>query len=384
MPGPAGQEEYVFRGDKGPTIDKPQSYPFGSKMVTGAAAGAASGGWVGSAVGAGIGLIGDTISYFANKRATEKANARAEKAAASAFYREQASQREAAEWNSEAAQVSRMKAAGLSPALLYNQMGPSTMGAASGSAANIQQQAPADFDTSGAYNSYLKSKEIDNLASLQRSQSALNEVEVLKTQIDNMTLHQRNIADMELQLSQMDKNSAEAQKLRQLLDLERDQLSESINNIAASTRKIGAETEFISGAQTANVRSQTAENLANIELIGEKVATEKTVQGLNQEQQKKLVAEINQIDFVLDNNYDFRDAVKDKLEEHGIDPRYWKYVTDFLSDVGPRVTAQTSETLLSWFKADNWFNLFSRWLASKNIGRANSYEHIIQDEEKKN
>lgn len=389
MPGPNGTysaykvqhmpaNANLLTGSRGPTIEKPQKYLFGKGIVSGTAAGASSGGWIGAAIGAGVGLIGDIIGWRQSKKAQEQAQDFNKVEADRAYGRSLASEREAAAYNSEAAQVQRMKAAGLSPALAYQQMGPSTMSGVSASPASSPAAPVADFnaDGLGVANAAIQARAVDATAKLQATEGAKMDVERLQLEIDNLTRHQSNISAIDAQLSQKGLNEATTARLNALRDLEVQQLLETINNISSSTKKIDAESAFIAGPQTQKVYSDISLNKSTIELQGSQVA-------LSETQRKKLNSEIDTIDFNLDNDYDFRDAVKDLLVEHDIDPRYWKYVTEFLSDVGPRVVSQTSETLLSWFKADNWINLFSRWISSKNIGKSNSYEHIMQDVEKK-
>lgn len=389
MPGPAGtysayqvqhlpSNANLLKGSRGPTIEKPQKYLFGKGLVSGTAAGASSGGWIGAAIGAGVGLIGDIIGWRQSKKAQKQAQKFNKDEADKAYGRSLASEREAAAYNSEAAQVERMKAAGLSPALAYQQMGPSTMSGVSASPASSPAAPVADFnaDGLGVANAAIQARAVDATSKLQATEGAKMDVERLQLEIDNLTRHQQNIAQYENMLSQKGLNEATASRLRELLALEKSQLVETIANISSSTKKLDAESAFIAGPQTQKVASDIALNKSTIDLQGYQAS-------LTEKQRQKLISEIDSIDFKLDNDYDLRDAVKELLAEHDIDPRYWKYVTEFLSDVGPRVVSQTSETLLSWFKADNWINLFSRWISSKNIGKSNSYEHIMQDDEKK-
>lgn len=373
----AAQEDYG-RNPIISTYDKNEFSPKGSFV------GAVQGGLPGFI----FGLASDVTSYFLNKKSSERANKFASEEAEKAFAREYAASLEAREYNSEMNQVERMKKAGLSPALAYGQLSSSAMQPPSSSAASASQQAPASFDgaVEGATQGMrigIDAQKAESLIDLQSQQSAKTSVERVQVEIDNLTRNKTNIANYEALLASRDLDDATRRRIITLLDTEKEQLGETIRNLRAATSKLGVETEFISGAQTEQAHAASY-------LAYEQGKTQKSVRDLNEEhvnlsatQRKKIISEINRIDYDLDNDLEARQAVKDKLDEYGIDPRYWRYVSDFLREVAPEVTHDVTKSLSSWISGDNWIPFFGRWLSSKNIGRSNAFEHIIDGDDKK-
>lgn len=295
--------------------------------------------------------------------------------------------------NTPGSQVAMAKAAGLSPGVLYGQMSPSTAqpatgaGAASGVAASSPSAPQSQLDS--GVDAYLKSVELQNEQQLQQSQIGKLDIERLAVEIDNMSAHQRNIAELELKLSSGQFNKDQSMRLRQMLELEKQQLAQSIENIKASTSNLNASTDYISGTQTDLGKSEIGLNKARIRTEGTvqslntaKTATETSIKELNEQHERLMAVQSQEIDNL---NIVFRDkyySIRETLINNDIDPRYAPFVMDFVHDTAPDIAGQGVRTLLSWFQGDTWINAFSRWLASKNIARANTYGHVIQDEKK--
>lgn len=371
MPGPAGTYQayqvqhlpanpQLLRGASGPTIEKPQHYQFGKQIATGAAAGASSGGWIGAAIGAGVGLVGDIIGWRVNKKAQKDAQEFNKEQADKAYGRELAASREAAHWNSEGAQLERLKAAGLSPALAYQGLGPSTMQAASASPASSPAPPVADFnaDGLGVYNAATQSRAVDATAQLQASEGAKMDVERLQIEIDNLTRHQSNIAAFEQLLSQKGLNEVSADKIRQLLELEKSQLSETISNIQASTQKINTESTFISGVQTNLVKSQTSLANAQTKTEGERPYEIRQ----NIETSGDLAAYYRRQSSLLAQEFGIKqskvDAIASYLDDNGYSRDYLGFALNFCEDmsqhVGSDLSSQSISTIFSWLNSSAW------------------------------
>lgn len=401
MPGPAGTYQayqvqhlpanpQLLRGASGPIIEKPQHYQFGKQIATGAAAGASSGGWIGSAIGAGVGLVGDIISWRVNKKAQKEAQEFNKEQADKAYGRELAASREAAHWNSEGSQLERLKAAGLSPALAYQGLGPSTMQAASASPASSPAPPVADFgaDGLGAYNAAIQSRAVDATAQLQASEGAKMDVERLQIEIDNLTRHQSNIAAYEQLLSQKGLNEVSADKIRQLLELEKSQLSETISNIQASTQKINTESTFISGVQSNLVKSQT--NLVNAQIKTEGERPYEIRQNI--ETSGDLAAYYRRQSSLLAQEFGIKqskvDAIASYLDDNGYSRDYLGFALNFCEDmsqhVGSDLSKQSISTIFSWLNGDSWL----RYIGSRqntrdiNLNRSNIAEYQTQSNER--
>lgn len=405
MPGPAGtQQAYniqhlpqhvkLQRGQRGPVIEQPKQYQFGKSTVTGASAGAASGGWIGAAIGAGVGLAGDVVGYFTNKKQQERANEFNKQQAADAFAREQMAQREAAHWNSEQAQVERLKKAGLSPALAYGQMSPSTMQAANSSAASAAPMPNQDFSgaASGAEagaNAAISAQQAESLIELQSAQGAKTELERIQLEIDNITRHRQNIAGIEQQLAAANLDKATKSRLELLMQEEKNQLLASIDNLKASSANFGAQAKFISGAQTsqaladANLKAaQTTTEKERPALVKAQVETEWSSSNLNVHLARESEERKNQV-YLANKEYSSHwDAIEGLLEDYGINKAYTPIAVKFLSALYPEIAAKGSQAVESWIDGGTWIDFFARWISSKNIGRANAFGHILGDEKK--
>ena len=152
---PINPTEYSYK------VVKPFAYenttsPLGQKAHTnstsqitstldGAASGSAFGPW-GAGIGAAIGLVSDLWqARYAKKRAKE-ANKEARRAAAESSARLSSEARAARNYNSEQAQIRRIRMAGLSPGVAYGQMSPSTAQPASQDKADVYKSDTPKFD----------------------------------------------------------------------------------------------------------------------------------------------------------------------------------------------------------------------------------------------
>lgn len=402
MPGPGGQDPVLSRGQM--TYSPPGGQPEETQKQN----------YLGSALSAIAGkagpIVGAAFDYFTqlqsqheqesyNSREAAKARAFSaqQASAAQAFNRGEA--RWAAAWNSPEHQVQQFKAAGLSPGLMMGQMSPSTAQAATGSPGASSQAASAAASSSNfgkAVDSMIQKKAVDSTAALQSTEAARNEVESLHVQIDNMSLHQRNLASYEQMLASGELDRENAERVRILRDNEAEQLRESINNLIASTKKLDAESKFIAEVQSPNVQSQTSLNRsqkglvdAQKGLVDAQTTTEKERPELVRQQaqsesfnQDLAAARVTEINLA---NREYRtmwDHIEKVLVDHGYDKNYTPFALKFLSHAFPEVAQKGAQVIESWLDAGNWLQFFGRWISSMNIGRANAYEHIQQDEKK--
>lgn len=395
MPGPGGVNPVLSRGQM--TYSPPGGQPEETQKQN----------YLGSALSAISGkagpLVGAAFDYFTqlqsqheqesfNSREAAKARhfSAQQASAAQAFNRGEA--RWAAAWNSPEHQVQQFKAAGLSPGLMMGQMSPSTAQAATGSPGASSQAASAAASSSSfgkAVDSMIQKKAVDSTAALQSTEAARNEVESLHVQIDNMSLHQRNLAAYEQMLASGELDRENAERVRLLRDNEAEQLRESINNLISSTKKLDAESKFIAEVQTPNVQSQTSLNKSQKGLVDAQTDTEKERPELVRQQaqsesfnQDLAAARANEINLA---NREYRtmwDHIEKVLVDNGYDKTYTPFALKFLSHVFPEVAQKGAQVVESWLDAGNWLQFFSRWISSKNIGKANAYEHIQEDEKK--
>lgn len=330
-------------------------------------------------------------SYNSREAAKARAFSAQQASAAQAFNRSES--RWAAQWNSPEHQVQQFKAAGLSPGLMYGQMAPTTAQGASGSPGGTVQAASAASSSSGfgkAVDSVIQAHAVSSNAALQQTEAARNEIESMRVAIDNVSLHQRNLAQYDQMLASGELDHENAQRVRQLRDLEAQQLTESINNLVASSNKIGKETEYIEKVQTP--LGQADKKLKDAQAATEKerpaqvrqdTATSFAQQGLNENLGKESVSRREQIEYANNEYSTHWDLIEKTLEDKGIDKAYTPIAVKFLSHLYPELAQKGSQAVESWLDAHVWVDFFSRWIASKNIGRANAYGHVIDEEKKK-
>lgn len=387
MPGPAGVNPILSRAVS--VYSAPGSAPSETTSAnTSGFRGLAS--FVSPVIGAGLDYMTqlqsqhEQESYNSREAAKARQFSAQQASAAQAFNRGEA--RWAANWNSPEHQLQQFKAAGLSPGLMMGQMSPATAQAASGSPGSTAQAASAAASSSSfgkAVDSAIQARAVESTAALQKTEAAKNTVDALAVEIDNLSLHQRNLAELDKALSsgQLDRENAE--RVRLLRDQEYEQLVATVQNLQAHSHKLGVESKFIEDVQTPNYNADT--NLKNAQTITEKerpaqirqdTETSRTESGLN-------IERTNQIYYANREYSKFWDYIENYLEKHDYDKNLTPIAIKFLSAAFPEVAQKGSQVIESWLDGGNWIEFFSRWLASKNIGRSNAYEHI-QQEQKKN
>lgn len=388
MPGPGGtyaeyqaqhmsQPNLLKKPSTGPNIEQPKQTKFGGKTATGLAAGSATGNpWL-AVLGAGIGLAGDVISWRQSYKVHKEDRDFNAQQASAAFAREQMAQREAANWNSEMAQVERLKKAGLSPALAYGQMGPSTMGAASGTPAQAGSTPQADFnaDGLGVYNAAVAAEQASSLMNLQASEAAQTDAERVATEINNITRHRQNLAQLEQMLQAAGLDKATKEKIKFMMETERQQLLASIDNLGASTKNLNAQADFVSGVQTDLTK-------ANVGLVNERVKTERSIQDLNSSykafydgpltsktlQEVKTNYELSRVylnqanKLALEYGLNQRkvDLIAEFLDKRGYDINYLPYALEMLNQASLQSGKSIVEVAESWISGNNWIPFISQ------------------------
>lgn len=393
MPGPAGVNPVLSRAVS--VYSAPGSSPSESTAAnTSGFRNLAS--FVSPVIGAGFDYMSqlqsqhEQESYNSREAAKARHFSAQQASAAQAFNRGEA--RWAAQWNSPEHQLQQFKAAGLSPGLLMGQMSPATAQAASGSPGASSQAASAAASSSSfgkAVDSAIQARAVESTAALQKTEAAKNTVDALAVEIDNLSLHQRNLAELDKALASGQLDRENAARVRLLRDQEYDQLVASVQNLQAHSHKLGVESKFIEDVQTPNVQSDTnlkksQKALADAQTTTEKerpaevrqnVETSRSTSDLN-------FAKSTEI-YLANREYTkYWNYVENMLERNGYDKNLTPLAVKFLSHVFPEVAQKGAQAIESWIDAGNWMNLFSRWISSKNIGRANAYEHIQEDEKK--
>lgn len=368
-------------------INKKPRAAFGVGVGSGAVAGASLGGLPGALIGGVIGLGSDIANHFLNRRATRKANEDAEKSAEAAFMRNQNAQTAANMQNLPASQVAQLRAAGLSPGLALQHMQPSLAGAASSAPAQSFQQAPDQLDGRGMYENFLNAVQTESLVNLQTSEVAKNSAETVATDIDNLTLHQRNIATLQQILSSASLSDAQKERIKTLLMYEVEQSIQTTENLKAHTNKLNVEAKYIAEAQTANTEANTKYVSGAQTKLSNAQARQANSQALLNEEYEPahIKAQTNEATEHADlmnmtrkeikQRYDLRESTIQGLENflsrHGWSKNYLGLAVSFCENVaeqsGKTLPDVSFKTLCSWLSGDNWIS----YMSSNNVANIN-------------
>lgn len=237
----------------------------GSGTLGGASVGSAFGPY-GAAFGALVGLGTDIWqAVYAKKRAKE-ANEQAEKAADVAAARNSAEARAARNYNSEQAQIRRMRMAGLSPGLAYGQMSPSTAQAPTIDKADVQKADTPKFDNESllhAIQLLINQQNANTQAAAQQSAANLQDTQADLNRIEQGYKAQLGLANIASLLSS--KELSDQQKLnliaKQLPEIEL--LQSQANATDANARQANANANVVEQTGVDLAKSQTSANKAS-------------------------------------------------------------------------------------------------------------------------
>lgn len=334
----------------------------------------AAAGAIGSAfIDAAAGQARDAIQYKRQRQLNKENNrfnadeARKQRAAAAA------SQTRQENYNSEVAQVQRLKQAGLNPALLYggatSSSGVSSMSAAS-AAPSSYTPSGSQLDLSGALSGAsdmdLQAAQVENLRTNTASQAedvasktTTNKYLDSKTNIELLKMLQE-YENLKKQgaLSDKDLDWYERTKTATLA-----QIQAQTDKALAETTNIEAETTYLEDVKTPLTQSETSLNK-------EKAKTEKTIRNLNISAEKRNYAEKALAQSNIMNNAATRNEI---LRKYGLDKSESDMIENALSKLGlskgwtnavldafGEFRKESGKGLGEFFSGDNWINFLGR------------------------
>lgn len=290
----------------------------GKNTLAGASTGFSFGGPVGAAVGGILGLGTDIWQAVYAKRAAEKANEESKQAAARASAQNANEARAARNYNSEQAQIRRLRMAGLSPGLAYGNMSPSTAQPASAEKQDVTKADTPKFDNESilrALELLVKEKQAETAAAAQESTAGLQGSQTQLNLIDALTRNESNLANIRGVLSSSSLN--DAQKL-EVLSL----LFGKQQNLAANTRKVSADSL---------VTELTGVNLANSQ-----IASNKASANLSTQQGRRTQFDTN---IEIDSFKKVRSILKDSGIDDDYAPILYRAVMDIANSTGQTIQA---------------------------------------------
>lgn len=276
-------------------------------------------------------------------------------------------------YNSEVAQVQRLKQAGLNPALLYggatSSSGVSSMSAASAAPSSYTptgSQLDLSGALSGSFDMDLQAAQVENLRTNTASQAedvasktTTNKYLDSKTNIELLKMLQE-YENLKKQgaLSQADLDWYERTKTATLA-----QIQAQTDKALAETTNVQAETTYLEDVKTPLTKSETALNK-------EKAKTEKTIRDLNVSVEKRNYAEKALSQSQIKNNTAVRDEILrkyglDKSESDMIEKALYKIGlskgwTNTVLDFFGEFRKETGKGLGEFFSGDNWINFLGR------------------------
>lgn len=267
---------------------------------SGASAGSSFGPW-GAGIGAAVGLVSDLWQLHAAKKAAERANEESRRAADAASARNAAEARAARNWNSEQAQIRRMRMAGLSPGLAYGQMSPSIAQAASAEKQDVHKADTPKFDNESilhAIQLLINQQNANTQALAQQSTSELQGSQTQLNLIDKVyrgAEYQANIANV---LANTSLTDAEKIKILKTLDNNVRLLGSQADAAAAASRQSNAAANVTEQTGVDLAISQTAVNNASASLNAQQEKVIKLTYDLDNAQWNSIQK------FMKDNNID--------------------------------------------------------------------------------
>lgn len=272
----------------------------------------------------------------------ERANKAAQHAAAEQANRAHAEALSARNWNSEQAQISRLKMAGLSPGLAYGSMSPVAAQAASTDKADVSKADTPNFDTRSlleALDLMIRQQQANTAAAAQQSTSNLQASQTDLNLIDKVYRSQQFEADIANILASKDKSAAEKLEILTLLaDRQRNiQSSTSANESAARAAIANAE-----------VTEQTGVDLAKSQ-----IASNKSSASLNAQQEKSL-----KLQYQIDDAQ--WTAVQGFMKEYG----YGELLTPLVMKALSSIAESSGSTLSSVINnlSSNFGSIFNNFL----------------------
>lgn len=276
-------------------------------------------------------------------------------------------------YNSEVAQVQRLRKAGLNPALLYggatSSSGVSSMSAASAAPSSYTptgNQLDLSGALSGSSDMDLQAAQVENLRTNTASQAedvasktTTNKYLDSKTNIELLKMLQE-YENLKKQgaLSQADLDWYERTKTATLA-----QIQAQTDKALAETTNVQAETIYLEDVKTPLTKSETALNK-------EKAKTEKTIRDLNVSAEQRNYAEKALSQSQIMNNTATRNEI---LRKYGIDKAETDLIekaldkiglskgwTNAVLDVFGEFRKETGKGLGEFFSGDNWINFLGR------------------------
>lgn len=248
----------------------------GKNTLAGASAGSAFGPY-GAAIGGLVGLGTDIWQAVYSKRRAKEANEESRRAAAVASAQNAAEARAARAYNSEQAQIRRMRMAGLSPGLAYGQMSPSTAQPATAVEQNVHKADTPKFDNESilhALQLLINQQNAETQALAQQSTAGLQGSQTQLNLIDSIYKGRQYEADIDAVLSAKDKTDAEKLELLTLLNDKQKLMQSQSSSSDAAAR---------AAAASAAVTEQTGVDLAKSQ-----ISSNKSSASLNAQQEKSL------------------------------------------------------------------------------------------------
>lgn len=239
------------------------------------------------------GLVSDIWQAVYAKRRAEEANKLSFKAAADSSARASAEARVARNWNSEQAQIRRMRMAGLSPGLAYGQMSPSTAVAASQDKADVHKADTPKFDNESflhALQLLINQQNADTQSAGQISTADLQSTQAQLNRIESQFKAQEKLAGISAVLAQKDLTDEEKLSVIAKRLPEVELLQSQANSQDAAARSANANANVVEQTGVPLANSQIAVNTSAASLSNQQRESLKLAYDIDSQEWKQLSA----------------------------------------------------------------------------------------------
>lgn len=354
-------------------------------VAAGAAAGSA-GGPVGAAIGAGAGIVNSFIENGAQNAADRRSRKFQEKQAQKQFERQKYFDEKEKRWNSEQAQIQRMRDAGLNPNLVYGQLSASTVSTPNVPLPSTPNGVTRDFSIDSSalqgaqtdLDGFLKAAQVDNLNQNTASQFQ----DTVGKDIENRYKEAGIIQTLTEQLERINKIIADTAKAgadTATLNALRDGLVEQLTSeIALNKQKVEESKQSVSESESrvdvnrqniSESKSRVDVNKQNIAESKSRILTQESERDLNRaiEQLRKVETKDLLLRYHLDN--DQYQMINKYVHDHdlpvGSEKAIIQALDEFAKSAGKTVPEITGQILESWLDGRNWLDFIS---ANKRTG----------------
>ena len=353
-----------------------------AKLLKNVASGASSNAWAGvpgAVVGGTFGLFNSIAENRAQKNADKRSREFQDEQAKKQFDRQKYFDSLEKRWNSEQAQLQRMRDAGLNPNLVYGQLADSTVGTPSVPLGNTPNGVTRDFDVSSSalqgaqigIDSILKAAQTDNLnqntaktfqdtvaADIENRYKETGIVQSLMEQLERINKYRADILKTGADTKTVDAlRDSLLEQLATEIELNKQRVNESKQNVEKSKQDVSESKSRIDvNKQTIKESGQRIkQSEQDIEESKSRVSLNKAIEQLRNVETKDLLLKYH----ISDDQYQLINKFVHKNNlPAGSEKVIISALENFAQSTGKIIPEVTGQVIESWLDGGNWLNYF--------------------------